>query len=177
MATSDNRKAFDAGMKKAEQIIYGHIYGILCDVCDAAVVYAMNNHSGFNNFTGNTHTGYVCGLFMDGALQYYAASASLDKPPVRVKLTAGETAYLDPDYDGNTRSFRGVIETDQGYAFDYAMKFLNGYSSKVKKGFQLVMTTGTEYSEYLENVRHADVLTGTFEEIPQILFKNLKPIR
>jgi hypothetical protein len=38
------------------------------------------------------------------------------------------------------------------------------------------MTTGTEYSEYIEEVRHLDVLTGTYEAAKGILAKGFKPI-
>lgn len=173
---SDNSTLFDAGMDKANAIIYTHFENFLMKVCDESVVYAMSHHSGFWNFTGNTHTGYACGLYKEGKLVYISTSASKDKPPVRVKLGAGETAHLDPDYDGRTRSYTGVIETDRGYGKNYAVSFLQSHTPKVTKGLSICLTTGTEYSEYLEVVRHADVLTGTFMEIPRILFNNLKPL-
>lgn len=172
----DNASLIDAGMDKAKTLIYDHISNLLMDVCERSVVYAMAHHSGFMNFTGNTHTGYACGLYNDGNLVYASFSADKDKAPVRVKLTAGETAFLDPDYDGRPRKFTGKVETDGGFGKSYALKFLQSYKPKNKKGLSLCMTTGTEYSEYLEIVYHADVLTGTFEEIPRILFNTLKPM-
>lgn len=174
---SDNATLFDAGMAKASQIIYGHLYDILMNVCEAAVVYAMNNHQGFMNFTGNTHTGYGCAVYLDGNIEGMVLAIEKDKPPVRVKLAAGETAFLDPDYDGRTRKFTGVIETDRGLGYEYAMRFLESHKPKHSKGIEFCMTTGTEYSEYLEAVYHADVLTGTFTEIPQLLYQSLKPLR
>lgn len=173
---TDNSDLFDAGMDKAKTIIYNHITDILMNVCEAAVNYAMVNHKGFWNFTGNTHTGYACGVYVEGKLAGVVRSADKAKPPVRVKLTAGESVFLDPDYDGNSRKFTGVIETDRGYGKDYATSFLKSYKPKSDKGIAFVMTTGTEYSEYLEIAYHADVLTGTFIEIPKILFDNLKPL-
>lgn len=172
----DNSALIDAGMDKANSIIYNHISNLLMSVCDQSVVYAMTHHKGFLNFTGNTHTGYACGLYNDGKLVFVSFSADKDKPPVRVKLTAGETAFLDPDYDGRTRSYTGIIQTDRGYGRAYALRFLQSHKPKNNKGLSLCLTTGTEYSEFLEVVRHADVLTGTFTEIPQILFNNLKPL-
>ena len=38
------------------------------------------------------------------------------------------------------------------------------------------MTTGTEYSEYLENVRNLNVLTDTSKSGKDILLKELKPM-
>lgn len=172
----DNASLFDAGMDKAKNFIYNHISNLLMDVCEQSVVYAMTHHTGFMNFTGNTHTGYACGLYIDGVFSGAAFSADKAKPPVRVKVDAGETAFLDPDYDGRTRKFTGVVKTDRGFGQPYALRFLQSHKPKNKKGLSLCMTTGTEYSEYLEIVHHADVLTGTFEEIPRILFNNLKPM-
>lgn len=173
---NDNNALFDAGMDKANQIIYNHLTSILYDVCDQSVVYAMTHHKGFANFTGNTHTGYACGLYENSKLVWVTFSADYAKPPIRVKLTKGEMVSLDPDYDGNARSFKAVVATDQGFGQPYALRFLEAHTPKNSKGFSLCLTTGTEYSEFLEVVRHADVLTGTFHDIPKILFNNLKPI-
>lgn len=38
------------------------------------------------------------------------------------------------------------------------------------------MTTGTEYSVYLENTRKLNVLTETYQGLKSILLDNLKPI-
>lgn len=173
---SDNSALFDAGMDKAKTIIYNHLTEFLMNICEEAVNYAMANHKGFKNFTGNTHTGYACGVYVEGKLAGVVYSADKAKPPVRVKLTAGERVYLDPDYDGNSRTFTGVVETDRSYGKSYAASFLQSHKPKSDKGIAFAMTTGTEYSEYLEIVYHADVLTGTFIEIPKILFNNLKPL-
>lgn len=173
---TDNSQLFDAGMDKANTIIYDHLTDSLMNLCEEAVNYAMANHSGFKNFTGNTHTGYACGVYVKGKLTGVVYSADKANPPVRVKLTAGERIYLNPDYDGNSRMFTGMVETDRGYGKSYAATFLQSYKPMSDKGLAFVMTTGTEYSEYLEVVNHADVLTGTFDEIPKILFNNLKPL-
>lgn len=172
----DNKALFDAGMDKAHTIIYNHLQDILLDVCESAVTYAMNHHSGFLNFTGNTHTGYACGVYVDGKLIGAVMAASKAKAPVRVKLTAGENDFLRPDYDGRNRPFTGVVDTDGGLGSAYALKFLQSHKPNNSKGLSFCMTTGTEYSLYLEQIRHADVLTGTFTEIPKMLFATLKPI-
>ena len=173
---TDNEKLFDAGMDRAKKIIYNHLTDFLMNICEETVNYAMSHHSGFRNFTGNTHTGYACGVYVEGKLVGIVSSADKAKPPVRVKVTAGETAFLDPDYDGAARKFTGKIETDRGFGQHYAAKFLNAHKPPSDKGIAFAMTTGTEYSEYLEIVYHADVLTGTFSEIPKMLYNILKPL-
>ena len=62
-----------------------------------------------------------------------------------------------------------------GKAFSF--DFLKRYKSESRKGFEIVMCTGTEYSTYLENVLNADVLTGTFQRAQNTLFKNFKPMK
>jgi hypothetical protein len=55
------------------------------------------------------------------------------------------------------------------------MWFLENYRAP-RNRICSVMTTGTEYSEYIEEVRHLDVLTGTYEAAKGILAKGFKPI-
>ena len=97
------------------------------------------------------------------------------KQPVRVKLTKGET-FVGVSYDNQNRRFTGTIETDKGYGEASSFDFLKRYKSESRKGFEIVMCTGTEYSTYLENVLNADVLTGTFQRAQNTLFKNFKPM-
>lgn len=173
-----NADLFDAGMNKAHDIIYNHIADILLDVCEAATTYAMYNHKGFKNLTGNTHTGYACGFYIDGVLKGYITSSEKAPRPVRVKLRKGESFTTPPDYDGDDRTWGPAkVDTDGGYGDVYAIRFLEAHKPKNRKGLAFCMTTGTEYSEYLETARGADVLTGTFQKIPDILTSNLKPIQ
>ncbi|THC82914.1 hypothetical protein E7X23_24385, partial [Bacteroides fragilis] len=130
----------------------------------------------FRNLTGNTITSYACGLFMDGRFSYFVCSGDSMKQPVRVKLTKGET-FVGVSYDNQNRRFTGTIETDKGYGEASSFDFLKRYKSESRKGFEIVMCTGTEYSTYLENVLNADVLTGTFQRAQNTLFKNFKPMK
>ena len=41
----------------------------------------------------------------------------------------------------------------------------------------IVMTTGTEYSEFLEAERDTNVLTETYNSVADIVFGSFKPIR
>ncbi len=165
------------GMKRARQLVSGHIHDMLVKCCDDLVTEAPDLAKGFRNFTGNTITGYAAGLYMDGALSDISLSVDGQKKPVHVKVRKGETVHLAPDYDGRERSFTGTVETDGGYSSQTAVKFLMGYKSKARSGFEIVVTNGTEYASYLENARNADVLTGLFRNASQILAQNIKPIK
>lgn len=174
----DNSKVFDAGIKKARQIVSGYVFDCLAKACEELADDAVRNYrSPIGAFTGNTITSYACGVFVDRALIYYYSNGNKIKAPVRVKLSKGETAYLNPDYEGRSRRFTGKTDTDKGYGEDFSFKFLSRYKSKVKNGFEIVVCSGTEYSTYIENVWHGNVLTDTFERAPKVLSKNFKPMK
>lgn len=73
--------------------------------------------------------------------------------------------------------FTGTVETDKGYGETFSFNFLKRYKSKSRRGFEIVMCTGTEYSTYLENVLNADVLTGTFLKAQDTLYRNFKAMK
>ena len=173
--TNDNRKTFDTGMRKAKQIAFNHVHMLLIMTCDDLIADAIENKE-YGNLTGNTVTSYACGLYSDGSLSYVSMSADKMKKPIRVKVTKGKWVRLNPDYDGRTRSFKGSVETDEGYGYDTSMKFLKSYKPKSNKGIDLVMCTGTEYSSYLESELGLNVLTETFQGIRKVLQSNFKPM-
>lgn len=174
----DNSKAFDAGIKKARQIVSGYVFDCMTKACEELADDAVKNYrSPIGAFTGNTITSYACGLYMDGILSYYYSNGDKMKSPVRAKLAKGETAFLNPDYEGRSRKFTGKTDTDKGFGEGFSFKFLSQYKSRVKKGLEIVVCSGTEYSSYIENVWHGNVLTDTFERAPKILAKNFKPMK
>ena len=148
----------------------------LDSVCDRLIEDALAE-KGYKNFTGNTVTSYTCGLYVNGRLTYFIQSQGRLKPPIRVKLRAGEYYYAMPDYDGRYRGFRGIVDTNGGFGTNTAMEFLFGYKAP-QRGIALVMTTGTEYSEFLETEWDKNVLTDTYQNARKILlgafFKTVK---
>ena len=69
------------------------------------------------------------------------------------------------------------MDVDGELGADSAADFLSSYRPFIKKGFSVVMTTGTEYSEYLENVRNLNVLTDTYKSANGIVLEELKPMK
>ena len=55
----NNNNLFDAGMKKAGEIVSVFIYDYLVKVCEALVDDAVKKKRGWSNFTGNTITSYA----------------------------------------------------------------------------------------------------------------------
>lgn len=172
---TENERALTEGLKKARDIAMNHIRELLKVKCDKIVLDALSRREGWSNFTGNTITGYACGLYENGELISVSMSSDRMKPAVRVKLKKGERAKLNPDYDGKARSLKGTVDTDGGYGADFALSFLSSYKA-TSSGFDIVMCTGTEYSSYIETVRHGNILTDTFSNITNILFTGLTKI-
>lgn len=171
----DNLKTFDAGMKKAKRLINDYLYAAIERVCLGLIDHAMKEKE-YQGFTGNTQTSYACGIYLNGQLQSVFVSGDDMKKPIHIKIRKGERVYLPNPYEGQARSVTGRVDVDGKYGAESAAKFLMSYKPFVKKGFSIAMTTGTEYSEYLENVRNLNVLTDTFKSSKGIMLEELKPM-
>lgn len=171
----DNRKAFDAGMKRARRLISDYLYAAIERSCLRLIDHALKERE-FDGFTGNTQTSYACGIYYNGGLMGMIISGNSMKKPVRLKVRKGERAYLKNPYEGKARTVIGRVDVDGETGADSAADFLSSYKPFIKKGFSVVMTTGTEYSEYLENVRNLNVLTDTFQSSKGIMLEELKPM-
>lgn len=167
-------KGFKECRDKFNEIVVKHIENELIHVCDMLVSDAKKSR-GFMSFTGNTATSYSCGLYIKGELVYVAEAGDGMRKPIRRKVRKNELARLKKPYEGGERLVRGRVEVDGMYGQDSSMVFLSRYKAP-QKGFCIVMTTGTEYSEYIEQVFNANVLTDTFNRSRKILFDNIKPI-
>lgn len=118
------------------------------------------------DLTGNTLTSFACGIYNKGKLKdtiLLIDVASLDQPTFR-KLSDTDGVIEIERYDTGyvaTVNTKGMQRTDKKYGYDTAQKFLRGYKPDNVDGISLVMTTGTEYSQYIEDVRKLNVLTET----------------
>lgn len=166
---------FDEGMKKARKIIQDYLYAAIERSCMKLISHALKSKE-YQGFTGNTQTSYVCGIYHDGKLLGAFASGDNMRKPIRLKVGKGQRVFLKNPYEGKARSVTGRVDVDKEFGADSAVKFLMSYKPAVRKGFSVVMTTGTEYSEYLENVRNLNVLTDTFQSAKGIVLEELKPM-
>ena len=171
----DNLTAFDEGMKKAQRIIQDYLYAAIERSCLKLIDHALKSKE-YQGFTGNTQTSYVCGIYYNGKLLGAFVSGDNMQKPVRLKIGKGQRVFLKNPYEGKARSVTGRVDVDKEFGADSAVKFLMSFKPAVRKGFSDVMTTGTEYSEYLENVRNLNVLTDTFNSSKDIVLKELKPM-
>lgn len=174
---ANNKAALDSGFKKAKEIIFGHLYNQSIKLCDALVRDALNKRE-FVSFTGNTITSFACGIYVDGDLNYMVASGENMAAPVHAKVQKGEYVYLSNPYEGEPRGVTGKVDIRYNASgMDTAFGILQGIGSP-PKGISIVMTTGTEYSTYLEIVHDFNVLSDTAEKgnVKSLLYNSFKPL-
>lgn len=170
----DNAKILRDGLQKGYNLIVNHLYKQMYDICERLLI-EVPKHREFLGFTGNTQTSYACGLYVDGKLEGIVTQQNWNAPPVRKKVGYNQWAYLRHPYEGRSRSVRGKVRITGDFGQETSFKFLQGYRGR-KNRIQIVMTTGTEYSEYIEAAMGLDVLTGTFEAAKEILANGFKPM-
>ena len=171
----DNARTLKEGLEKGYKMIVEHLYKQMYEQCEMLLL-EVPKHREFMGFTGNTQTSYACGLYVDGKIEGIVVQNNWTNPPVHRKVRLGEWVYLRKPYEGFPRSVNGKVQTYGNYGQSTSIVFLKHYHAK-KNHIQIVMTTGTEYSEFLESVRDLDVLTGTFESAKTILARGFKPMQ
>lgn len=174
---SNNKAALDKGFKKGKQIIYGYLYDHSIKFCDSLVSDALSKRE-YESFTGNTITSYACGIYIDGNLNYIVASGEDMAAPVHAKVQYGEYVFLEYPYEGKARGVRGKVNIIYDLSgMETSFRFLQGYKPN-GKGISIIMTTGTEYSNYLESARKLNVLSDTAQEhnVKRLLYSSFKPL-
>lgn len=171
---SDNSRALRKGFNLAEKIIAGHLIANLVSIC-GNVLHKVAKNREFTGWSGNTQRSYMGGVYYKGRLVQIVNQENWTHPALRKKLKKGQWGYLKNPYEGVPRSVYGAVDTDGKYGEDTSKIFLHQYKGCPKKGFAMVITTGTEYSEYIEG-NGLDVLTNTFLEASEILANGFKPL-
>lgn len=170
---SDIEKDFDAGITSINNILYNNQLNGFISLGIKLVSDILPKQKEYKNLTGNTITSYAFGIYYNARLVYFGTNNL--KEPVTQKLRKGEL-FSGINYDGDYTDYRGTIETDGKYGEDTSYQFLKEYAPKTRT-FAMVVTTGTEYSSYLENVRHLNVLSDSMETIPSIFLNSFKQIQ
>ncbi|MEG1684577.1 MAG: hypothetical protein RR319_01330 [Bacteroides sp.] len=147
------KEQFEAGIKKAMAIKQKVLLNGLRDLMEACVEYAYDNHT-FSNLTFNTQDSYGGAVYFKGKMY-------------------GNPYFLEQKASVGTIDMQ--VETDGQFGHEKSLDFLRSY--KPKSEFDICVTTGTEYSEFLERVRHLDTLTGAFEFAKDACLMSFKPIK
>ena len=156
-----NEKAIREGMAKANAMIAERVSVALLTMGEQLLSDAEISAE-YHNLTGNTLTSLAFGLY-DNFMLKEIILLDNGKPAIRRKLVKGEVVGDFLDYDGNLRhSFTADVDTDGGWGTSTSYQFLRAY--KPLKPQSIVITTGTEYSEYLEQELGLNVLSDTRDE-------------
>ena len=171
---ADNEKVLENGLAKGLQIIEDMIVNSL--IASLQDMFSeLPRKIGFTGFTGQTQTSYMGGIYINGSLRYIITEKEWTRNPVRGKIPKGKRVYLSNPYDGRPRARQGYVNFSNPSGRATSLSFLKSYHAS-KKGICVVVTTGTEYSKFLETQFNLDVLTRTFRDAPRILNSNWKKI-
>lgn len=173
MSSHDNARTLQRGFSQFEKARERYIEKTLIEV-GTEILTLVAKHRQFTGFTGNTQTSYACGIYVNGNCTQVIRQTNWNEPPKRVKVPAGRFVYLKDPYEGEARGVKGKrnIPNDGGFGADTSVRFLLTYKGAPKRGWGMVVCTGTEYSEYLETVKHLDVLSGTAAEVTADWFES-----
>lgn len=127
----------------------------------------------YKNLTGNTLTSLSAGLFVGKKLKTIVNVRSVMSlpDPTRPKISSEGGSYEFSIYQsgrrkrlwGNLLKNNFIEADDTEFGFERAMNVLKAYSPNNE--FELVITTGTEYSAYLQYVKNLNVLLETFKQV------------
>lgn len=174
MNKSHNKQVFANGFADFGKAINQYVIDSLTDSAEELLVAVARNRT-FVGFTGNTQTSYACGVYVNGSCQNIILQQNWMQSPVRMKIRYGELVFLQNPYEGDARAVRGAVDVANEFGQDTSVRFLLEHKCP-KEGWGLVMTTGTEYSEFLETIYGYDVLTATAEEAYSIISRSFKPM-
>lgn len=157
-----NRKSNEQIFKEAYAIAIAKVerfaFRRLAEFGEVLLKHARDGKKGWNSFTGNTITSLAFGVYNNGSLTDVVFVSGV-KPPVHAKIQNGETLYLDDPYEGEPRSVKGRVEVYDEWGTETSVKTLKSLTPKNGNG--IVVTTGTEYSEFLEKKADCNVLSDT----------------
>lgn len=160
---NDINNVLESGFGRVRMLIYSKIEQALNNLAkslvDVSVGYWDNNG---HNLTGNTRTSLSAAVYMQGTMKTAFIGQNLLglKAPVRVKLTAGEV-FSGTDYDGALRVFQAKVFTDGKYGALTSLGFLRSYPFPASD-CGIVVTSGTEYSEFIAKKYGYDVLISSY---------------
>ena len=172
--THDNARVLENGFAKGLRMIEDTIYNSLLDAADRLLIRVATNRQ-FVGFTGNTQTSYMAGIYQYGHLVGVVYQNNWKEPTRRMKVRKGKVVYLANPYEGHPRAVEGKVDIGENHGIQTSIKFLEGYKAP-RKGFALVVTTGTEYSVYIEQAMHLDVLTNTYMNAAEIINRSWRKI-
>ena len=157
MSVNANKQAWLRGLQIAKQKIHFVLLRHLAEYGQELLDDAMFNRE-YTSFTGNTLTSLAFGIYENNALTDIVFVRT-GKAPICAKIEKDKVVYLDDPYEGEARAVRGQVDIVDEYGDETSIRTLQSVCPKGGNG--IVVTTGTEYSTYIENVRGLNVLSDT----------------
>lgn len=113
----------------------------------------------YNSFTGNTITSLAFGVYENTRLTDVVFVSGVGEP-VHAKIQNGQTKWLYFPYEGEPRAVKGQVDIADAWGDETSIRTLQGLCPKGGNG--IIITTGSEYSTFLEQVKGLNVLSDTF---------------
>lgn len=157
MNAKSNKKAFMNSLRIAKEKIIHFLIGRLAEYGEELLADADFRRE-YESFTGNTLTSLAFGVYENGSL-IDAVFISGKEAPVHAKIEKGQVLYLENPYEGEARARYGYVDIADEWGDETSLKTLKEVCPK--RGNGIVVTTGTEYSTFLETVWGLNVLSDT----------------
>lgn len=172
-----NKRVLDSGFRQGVRIMESVISQSLLVAAEELLKRAAENRE-FEGFTGNTQLSYACGVYLNGKLKHVVFQHNWNGPTIRMKVRKDQRVYLKHPFEGKARAVKGQADIVVNHGPEMSMQQLAMQQFEnyrpTRSGVAFVMTTGTEYSQYLEEVKDLDVLGNTREDAKVILKQILK---
>ena len=174
MARHDNQKVLENGFAEAFRMFEDTVVNSL--IASMQQMFAeLPQKIGYSGFTGQTMTSYMGGIYLNGRLRYIVTEKAWTRHPVRGKMPKDATWFLANPYEGENKIRHGYVDITNPSGRALSLDFLQSYHAPSNR-ICAIVTTGTEYSTFLEEYFHKDVLTRTWLDAPKILDMNWKKI-
>ena len=157
MNPKSNSKAFKAGLKIAKEKIHFLLLRHLAEY-GVELLEDAQFRATFQSFTGNTITSLAFGIYENTNL-IDVIFISGQKPPVHAKIKNGQTLFLSHPYEGEARAVRGKVDITDAWGDETSLRTLKALCPRGGNG--IIVTTGTEYSVFLERTYDYNVLSET----------------
>lgn len=146
--------------KKMDDICYVHAP----DSAQAIVENILSLMDGFESVTGNTRTGIAVGAYLNGNIQCVVTSKEIYGEEAFVaQLRKGQKYPFSFTWGGGSmaKEYSGERQTKGTFSSVEAVKFLMRKKPQHKKGWAYIAVSAVDYSNYIETVKHGNILTDT----------------
>lgn len=163
MKADSNKKTFIKALSVAKEKMHLALLRRLAEYGEILLEDAKFSGE-YTSFTGNTLTSLAFGVYENNQLTDVVFISGVGAP-VHAKIQEGQRKWLYFPYEGDARFVLGSVEIEDAWGDETSIKTLQALCPKGGNG--IIVTTGTEYSTFLEQVKDLNVLSNTFLKAEQ----------